>query len=491
MSEQPLVGQTASTELVAAQAAHDSSKVPRVANGKDSRPNQPNDGKDSGKPSAADIKKQKKAEKQARRAQAKETTQGPGTGHGDGAQGILGPSTKQEPATEASRHSKGSSAVGSLAIPRRSEQGQKPLPTRPAKDTPDKAPTKPRKDDKNVALFGHLYGQPRCTSLTQANKDVHPAVIALGLKLGSYSICGSTARCVAMLLCFKRLIESYTTPPGHALSRHLVSQLSPQIEYLVSCRPLAISMGNAIRWLKTEIAAADLDSEESRVKADLCDAIDVFIRERISAAGQVIANTAQDKIQDGDVIITFAKSHAVQQTLVQALRNGRKFKVIVLDSRPLHEGKNLAISLAELGLDVTYSSIHAASHLVDQSTKVLLGAHSMLGNGRLYSRAGSAMLAMVAHAAALPVIVCCESIKFTDRVALDSIVTNEVAPPEELLLHGVSSTALQRWRESPNLQLLNLMYDVTPAEYISEVITEHGSLPSSSVPVVHRLSTNT
>jgi translation initiation factor eIF-2B subunit delta len=41
----------------------------------------------------------------------------------------------------------------------------------------------------------------------------------------------------------------------------------------------------------------------------------------------------------------------------------------------------------------------------------------------------------------------------------------------------------------PNLQLLNILYDVTPAEYVNMVITEYGSLPPSSVPVVHRIST--
>jgi translation initiation factor eIF-2B subunit delta len=44
------------------------------------------------------------------------------------------------------------------------------------------------------------------------------------------------------------------------------------------------------------------------------------------------------------------------------------------------------------------------------------------------------------------------------------------------------------WKDIKNLQILNLMYDVTPAEYIRMVICEYGSLPPSSVPVVHRLA---
>ena len=249
-------------------------------------------------------------------------------------------------------------------------------------------------------------------------------------------------------------------------------------------------MGNAIRWLKVEISDVDPDTPEQNAKHDLCDAIDNFIRERITVADQVIALSAAEKVQDGDVILTFAKSSIVQQTLVEAHRRGTKFRVIVIDSRPLFEGKHLARALADLGLEVQYSLIHAIGHAVKDATKVFLGAHAMMSNGRLYSRVGTAIVAMMAKEADVPVIVCCESVKFTDKVALDSIVTNEVAPPDELTIAGDNTTSLSKWRDTPNLQLLNLMYDVTPPDYINMVVTEYGSLPPSSVPVVHRLSTN-
>jgi translation initiation factor eIF-2B subunit delta len=127
----------------------------------------------------------------------------------------------------------------------------------------------------------------------------------------------------------------------------------------------------------------------------------------------------------------------------------------------------------------------------------------MLSNGRLMSRVGTATVAMQAERADVPVIVLCESVKFTGKVALDSIVLNEVAPAEELIMpidssaqnspeagegEGLKERSLADWREIKNLQLLNLMYDVTPAEYIKMVICEYGSLPPSSVPVVHRLA---
>ena len=286
-----------------------------------------------------------------------------------------------------------------------------------------------------------------------------------------------------------QVIESYTTPPRTSLPRHLTTHLSSQIDFLVSCRPISISMGNAIRWLKVEISNVDVGTPESQAKSDLCDSIDTFVREKVIVADHVIANKASDKIEDGDVILTFAKSSIVQQTLVEAFRRGKKFRIIVVDSRPLFEGKNLALALADLGLEVQYSLIHGISHVIRHATKVFLGAHSMMSTG-LYSRVGTALVAMSAKKANVPVVICCESVKFTERVALDSFVHNEVAPAEELMIQGENSSPLSKWEDVPHLQLLNLMYDLTPAEYVSMVVTEYGIIPPSSVSVIIRLSTN-
>lgn len=45
---------------------------------------------------------------------------------------------------------------------------------------------------------------------------------------------------------------------------------------------------------------------------------------------------------------------------------------------------------------------------------------------------------------------------------------------------------LQNWKTLQALNILNIMYDLTPPEYINKVITELGALPPSSVPVILR-----
>ena len=61
-----------------------------------------------------------------------------------------------------------------------------------------------------------------------------------------------------------------------------------------------------------------------------------------------------------------------------------------------------------------------------QVTKVFLGAHALLANGFVTSRIGSSQVALVARAHNIPVLVCCETYKFCDRVQTDSFVFNEL-----------------------------------------------------------------
>lgn len=472
------------------------------------------------KVSPAELKKRAKAEKQARRAAQKGTDGAPAGGPptangaptGESSSGQQSESKQKaqqqqkQGGQEKSQHKRsGSQAQQAIPIRRRPSLGGNALAA--ATNVPT-APKEHKKENKQVELFSHLYTQPRRHTVDGVSKDVHPAVLALGFQMSSYEICGSSARCVAMLLAFKEAIQAYTTPNGTSLARHMTSHfLSPQIDFLKTCRPISESQGNAIRFLKKLIVEIDPSVEESQAKSYLCEQIDIFIRDRITVTDQAIAASARTQIKPNSVVLTYANSSLVSKTLLQAHADGIPFRVIVADARPLFEGKNLARTLMRAGLEVEYTPLSGVAHAVKDANLVLLGAHSMLSNGRLQSRVGTASVAMHAHQADVPVIVLCESVKFTGKVALDSIVLNEVAPSEELLLPQPSNNASQQapaedkddepatkvkqlgdWKDIKNLQILNLMYDVTPAEYIRMVICEYGSLPPSSVPVVHRLA---
>ena len=79
-------------------------------------------------------------------------------------------------------------------------------------------------------------------------------------------------------------------------------------------------------------------------------------------------------------------------------------------------------------------------------------------------------------------LVCCESYKISNKVQLESITQNELGDPDALI-HGDS---LKDWKDIPNLKLLNLLYDVTPPEFVSGIVTEVGIIPPTSIAVLLR-----
>ncbi|KAJ5456780.1 hypothetical protein N7530_012054 [Penicillium desertorum] len=478
---------------------------------RDSKPTQPTgdapastDGATDKPLTAAELKKKAKADKAARRIRQKLEREGNTTGSTAPTPSV-GAQPRQPNTPKKDAAGTGSAQKGPRAPPPR--RGSGPV----AQTGSVLVEQKKKKDDKKVAVFGHLYGQQRRVTVGGATKEVHPAILALGMQLVDYTICGSSARCVATLLAFKRVIESYTTPMGTSLARHLTTHLSSQITYLSTCRPLSISQGNAIRALKLFIAGIDPSTPEASAKISLCEYIDSFIREKITVADQVIADSAAQKVQDGDVIVTFAGSSIVKHTLLLAHNQGKRFRVSIIDSRPLFEGKSLARDLANSGLDVQYSLVHSITHAVKDATKVFLGAHAMTSNGGLYSRVGTALVAIsptaspstASSSTRLPMPT--SSYPWTPPVSLAVPTPDTHAPPapenkkggnrtpapeSPVIPHKTSSSPLADWHNTPNLQLLNIMYDVTPAEYVDMVITEMGSLPPSAVPIVHRMVTN-
>lgn len=156
-----------------------------------------------GKPTGAELKKLFKEEKAAKRAREKQHQQGQASAQGGKRTETAYDISKKvsvplESGTTATKHQHKRAGSTNNAF-------QKPLAIRSAESSVTSTGQEQRQENKKVALFSHLYGNPRRTTLVGAGKDVHPAVLALGLQMSSYVICGSNARCVATLLVFKRV----------------------------------------------------------------------------------------------------------------------------------------------------------------------------------------------------------------------------------------------------------------------------------------------
>ncbi|CAE7059582.1 unnamed protein product, partial [Rhizoctonia solani] len=330
---------------------------------------------------------------------------------------------------------------------------------------------------RDLRIFSHFGARGHLGQKIKG--EIHPSIVRLGLLFAEYKITGANARSISALTAFKSVIADYVTPSNNTLSRHIMTYLSPQISYLTSARPMSVSLGNAIRSLKLQISQIDIDLPEHAAKTELYSRIDQYMQERILAADVAISTFGLAKIHDGDVVLTYAKSSVVEKLLVSAHRAGKRFEVIVVDSRPMLEGRNLLRTLAAVGIPCTYCILSALGTVMKDASIVFLGTHALHSNGALYSRAGTALVAMMAKQHNVPVLACCETYKFSDSVNLDSFTKNELVSSAEmtsktLAVRANPNTKARTPRDEFNLQLLNPLYDLTPPAYITAVVTEVG-----------------
>lgn len=457
-------------------------------------------GAKSDKKSAKEDKKAKRAALVAQRGGADATSVGPGPSQPNGSPAASLSAPSQAAAQPGPQRPQGASRPGLPNVPSHSHPNQPaaahaPAPKRPGLATVETSPSEAK------WFFSHLPSHipPHTPSALNSTK-LHPLVIRLGVLMSSGTLRGANARTMGMMAAFKEVIRDYESPESAVLWKDLPGHLSPMIAFLEGCRPKGVGGGNAIRWLKGEINKLGEQGEgtEAEQKQYLIDAIDVYLRDRIDFAGQVIAANAKEKIKPNDIVVVYARSSVVERALIEAWRSMRArdpeatFSVIVVDSRPLHEGRALLAALSEAGLPCTYTLLPLLSPLLPSADLVLLGASALHSDGSLYSRAGTAMIAMMAKEARVPVVVCCETYKFGERVVLDGVGANELGDITGFFDIGKAASKKDlggrnekdEAARSKGVTPLALLYDLTPPSLITAVCTEIGFIPPSSVPTV-------
>ncbi|XP_041449054.1 translation initiation factor eIF-2B subunit delta isoform X2 [Drosophila obscura] len=351
--------------------------------------------------------------------------------------------------------------------------------------SPSKNTSSTAKSECKVKLFNHLVCAEKGASLFINDPLVHPSMARLGVQYAQRTVVGSNARCIAFLHALRQVVQDFETPAKKEFGRSLDAAVQHHVDHLHKCRPLAVSVSNAYKQFRNQVTQLPADVPEAEMKEIIVHFIDTYIENQIGKAAQAISSSLQEKITDGDVLLTFGCSSLIQFICEEAKRRQVAFRVIVVDSRPTCEGQEMLRRLHAHGIPCTYVLINAVGYVMTEATKVLLGAHALLANGYVMARTGTAQVALVANSHNVPVLVCCETHKFSERFQTDAIVYNELSDPNELVRDD--KCCLKNWPAKGHLTPLNLNYDITPPELVSAVVTEVAILPCTSVPVILRI----
>ncbi|XP_068626247.1 translation initiation factor eIF2B subunit delta [Battus philenor] len=355
----------------------------------------------------------------------------------------------------------------------------------------DKSTEKPKSKVQSmhrVNWFQHLYTEHDKEALKKIalNSNLHPAIIKLGVQLASQVVTGSNARCIALLDALKKMVRDYSLPAKTEFSRGLESHLAASLKFLWAMRQPSASQTNAVKHFRRQLTQLPNNVDEFDAKKTLQEEIDRYIREQIDMAGEAISIAVRNKISNGDNILTYGCSSLIERILCEAWESGLRFRAVVVGDRVRLGAREMLRRLTACGLPCTYADISAVSFLMSNINKVILGAGSLLVNGSVLGPVGTAQVALVARSHNVPVLVACETHKFSERVQTDAFVYNEIGDPDDLIDKNDPNSPLKDWRSNPNMTLLNLTYDVTPPSLVTAVVTELAILPCTSAPVVLR-----
>ena len=166
------------------------------------------------------------------------------------------------------------------------------------------------------------------------------------------------------------------------------------------------------------------------------------------------------KVLEGPAtVLTLSRSTNVFECLGAANQKGLLREVLVLESRPLREGVELARDLHDAGVNVSIITDGAAGAFIDGVTLGIAGADTVFVDAGVVNRTGTHALAAICRTAGKPFYVACETFKIdTTRASKDW------RPPPEHDHQEVSS----------ELPARNPYFDLTPAALVTAFVTERG-----------------
>jgi len=252
------------------------------------------------------------------------------------------------------------------------------------------------------------------------------------------------------------LAEAAQTLPaadGVELREYLLA-LAAQLE---AARPSMAPIQNLLRrWREGLPIPADLNLTAARHLA--AEQAELLIAASRRAVADCAAHAAKLLGPEPTVL-----THRLSSTVVETCRllQDSGLRMIVTESRPLAEGRQLAERLSAWKVPTTYITDAQMGLFVARADAVLVGADSVLADGAVVNKAGTYPLALAARDRGVPFYVCCESFKW--RAPDD--------PPPELEEMAPAELGVPDW---PGVTVRNVYFDVTPARLVSAWIAETG-----------------
>jgi methylthioribose-1-phosphate isomerase len=242
---------------------------------------------------------------------------------------------------------------------------------------------------------------------------------------------------------------------GYALAVARGEDLDAAAEVLGASRPTAVNLEWALREVRAATDPAARARELHEEEVERCRGMSRHAAALVGEGSRALTHCNTGALATGGVGTALG-------ALREAWSRGLLLHVFVYETRPLLQGARLtAWELEAAGIPHTVIADSAAGALLaaGEADCVFVGADRIAANGDTANKVGTYPLAVLAGRHEVPFYVVAPSSSVDLRIASGSEIPIEERDPAEV---------------SPRFEAWNPAFDLTPAELISAIVTEHG-----------------
>ncbi len=255
-------------------------------------------------------------------------------------------------------------------------------------------------------------------------------------------------------------------------------KLKPVFRRIISTRPTAINIRWAIERIE-KIIQKNLDASIDELRASIKKEA-LNIQQEDIEINRKIGEYSLPLFKDGCRVMTYCNAGALATGgygtatagMYLAKERGINFKVIACETRPVLQGARItAFELMNAGIDVTLITDNSAGAILKSGAVdfVIVGTDRTVKNGDVANKIGTYSLAVLCKENKVPFYVAAP-ISSIDL----SIESGDDIPIEERNSEEV--TIIKGARIAPEgIKVINRAFDVTPAKYVTAIITEKGA----------------
>ena len=249
------------------------------------------------------------------------------------------------------------------------------------------------------------------------------------------------------------------------------------LDELEKARPTAVNLRWAVQRMRNKIKSlSSLKPEE--IRENVLREANTMYDEDLEC-NKAIGRYGNKVVPYGASILTHCNAGALATagygTALGVIRcaheSGKHIHVYADETRPLLQGARLtSYELYKAGIDVTSICDNMASLVMKQGKIqcVMVGCDRIAANGDAANKIGTYSVAISAKAHGVPFYVAAPVSTFDLTIADGSLIPIEERDPDEIRCGFGLRTA------PAEVQVYNPAFDVTPAELITGIVTEHG-----------------